>query len=134
MRKISKELREEVYNKFGGLCAYTGTPLEPDWQIDHIEPQFLFNLGYRVGNKDDISNLVPVQRIVNHYKRACDLNTFRNWLLGDLHKRLQKLPKNPKADKSLKHKEYLLKVATLFNITPEKPFNKVFYFETINNI
>lgn len=30
--------RERIYNKFGGLCAYSGTPLEDDWQIDHICP------------------------------------------------------------------------------------------------
>lgn len=30
--------RERIYNKFGGLCAYSGTPLEDDWQIEHIDP------------------------------------------------------------------------------------------------
>ena len=30
--------RERIYNKFGGLCAYSGTSLEDDWQIDHVKP------------------------------------------------------------------------------------------------
>lgn len=29
--------REKVYSKFDGKCAYSGTPLESDWQIDHME-------------------------------------------------------------------------------------------------
>jgi 5-methylcytosine-specific restriction endonuclease McrA len=36
---MKKQLREEVYNKYGGLCAYTGKPLGDDWQIDHIHPK-----------------------------------------------------------------------------------------------
>jgi len=46
-----------------------------------------------------------------------------------LHERLKKLPKNPKAEKSIKRKKYLLKVAEFFDIKPDKPFNGKFYFE-----
>lgn len=35
---ISKKIREQVYNKFGGKCAYTGQPLDDKWQVDHAEP------------------------------------------------------------------------------------------------
>ncbi|MCF8218757.1 MAG: hypothetical protein K9J21_07220 [Bacteroidales bacterium] len=48
-----------------------------------------------------------------------------------LHKRLAALPKNPKVEKSIKRKQYLLKVASYFEITENKPFIGVFYFETI---
>jgi 5-methylcytosine-specific restriction endonuclease McrA len=40
---MNKKLRFQVYNKYNGLCAYTGTPLDDDWQVDHIIPQFKFN-------------------------------------------------------------------------------------------
>ncbi len=123
-KRISKELRIKIYNKFGGLCAYTGTALKDDWQVDHITP--VIN-----GGLTEYNNLIPCQKIVNHYKRACDLETFRTWLLGELHLRLRKLPINPKVEKSINHKRYLLEVAGLFNITRNNPFNQIFYFETL---
>ena len=115
--------RKLVYNKYNGRCAYSGTQLEEDWQIDHKNPK-------KNGGTDDIDNLMPVQRIINHYKRASGLELFRIWLLGGLHHRLKKLPKNPKTMKSKKKKEYLLDVAKYFNITADKPFCGKFYFET----
>ena len=114
--------REQVYNKFNGLCAYTGTRLKDDWQVDHIVP-------VSNGGTNDIENLLPAQRIVNHYKGALPLKAFREWYLGGLHLRLKKLPKNPKAENSIRHKAYLLEVAELFGISIDKPFDGVFYFE-----
>lgn len=124
----------EVFNKFGGKCAYTGTVLEDDWQVDHLKPKIGYEVGpYRYeGDPNDILNLVPAQRIVNHYKRSSPIDLFRTWLLGGLHERLKKLPKNPKIEKSAKKKAYLLEVAGLFGITEEKPFDGKFYFEKVS--
>jgi len=116
--------RKAVYDKYGGRCAYTGTPLNEDWQVDHIVPKIL-------GGTDDIDNLLPVQRIVNHYKRDTNLEDFRTWLLGGLHERLRKLPKNPYTETGRNRKKYMLTVAWLFGITPDKPFKGTFYFEEI---
>ena len=130
---ISKKNREIIKKKFGGKCAYTGTDLLPDWQVDHVSPVIrnwwtstaLFEQCHA------IENMVPAQKIVNHYKGSLDLETFRNWFLGGLHERLKKLPKNPKVEKSIKKKAYLLEIARLFDIRPDKPFSGVFYFETL---
>ena len=136
---MTPTLRQKVYNKFNGRCAYSGTKLEDDWQVDHIIPKHLMNIlgpearkrmGFTPG-VDDMDNLMPVQKIVNHYKRSLTLEQFRVWYLGGLHKRLKKLPKNPKVERSINHKRYLLEVAGLFGITPDKPFSGVFYFEQI---
>ena len=127
--------RERIYNKFGGLCAYSGTPLENDWQIEHVAPvvrNWWTNTATFKEN-DNEDNMVPVQRIINHYKHSLTLHEFRTWLLGRLHERLKKLPKNPRTEKSKKRKEYLLKVAGYFEITEDKPFNGKFYFETITD-
>ena len=78
----------------------------------------------------NLDNMVPCQKIVNHYKGSLDLETFRTWFLGGLHERLKKLPKNPTAEKSIRRKAYLLEVARLFDIRPDKPFSGKFYFET----
>lgn len=113
--------RELIKNKFGGLCAYTGKPLGDDWQIDHIKPK-------RIGGTDDIDNLLPTIKIINHYKRAKDLESFRKYMLS-FHERLARLPKNPITPKSINRKKYLSDIAMLFGITKQKPFNGKFYFE-----
>jgi len=131
---ISKKDREQIKNKFGGKCAYTGTDLKEDWQVEHIIPlvRNWWTNTAMFPNAHKIDNMVPVQKIVNHYKGSLDLETFRNWFLGKLHERLKKVPKNPKVEKSKKKKEYILEVARLFDISEDKPFSGRFYFETIS--
>ncbi len=131
MGYISKKQREEIKQKFGGLCAYSGTPLEDDWQVDHIK-SLVRNWWDGTSMFPDAhcdENLVPVQKIINHYKGSKDLETFRTFLCG-LHERLDK-PKNPRTEKSKRKKEYLNKVASYFGITPTKPFDGIFYFERV---
>ena len=138
---VPKDLRERVRRKYGGRCAYSGTVLKTDWQVDHYYPVRYCNTVLpnvlpkitekAITNPNVFHNLMPAQRIINHYKRALTPERFKNWFLGGLHKRLQKLPKNPKVQKSIRHKQYLLEVAMLFDITEDKPFSGVFYFETL---
>lgn len=139
---MTKKQRELIYQKYGGRCAYTGRPLEPDWQVDHVVSHYLF--GYTI-MKDCVSreeynkrkkevnnmeNLVPALRIVNHYKRSLDLEGFRRYMM-DFHNRLARLPKKTKVERSAKRKEYIKKVADAFGITVDKPFGGLFYFETL---
>lgn len=137
---ISKKLREQVKQKYNGLCAYTGIPLDEKWQVDHILPKVLNNWilsGYEkngqqpLDNIDCIENLLPALRIVNHYKRSLDLEGFRKYMLN-FHKRLSKLPKQTTVDRTIKRIEYMNKVAEHFGISADKPFNGIFYFETLN--
>jgi hypothetical protein len=127
--------RERIYNKFGGLCAYSGTPLEADWQIEHINPvvRNCFSKGMMFKDSDNEENMVPVQKLINHYKHSMTLEEFRRWYLGGMHNRLKKLPKNPISDKNIKRKAYMLKIAAYFGITENNPFSGVFYFETITS-
>lgn len=123
--------REEIYNKYNGLCAYTGKPLGNDWQIDHmISKSSFFYLKLKLSDINNIDNLMPTLRIVNHYKRAYHLEEFRAYMMT-FHIRLAKLPKKTNVLRTQKRKEYMQKVAEAFGITTEKPFNGVFYFEKI---
>ena len=139
---IPVKLRQEVFEKYNGLCAYTGTELQDDWQVDHMVPVHRIKMvapemRHIMGWPKDpncISNLMPVQRIVNHYKRSLMLDQFKDWYLGGLHERLKKLPKNPRVEKSIRHKEYLLEVAELFGIEPDKPFCGELYFEQLEEV
>lgn len=131
-----------MYNKFNGLCAYTGKPLDEKWQVDHMlsKCRFGYSLWGKCKDRDEynnrlkevdiIDNLMPACRIVNHYKRALDLEGFRAYMLK-FHIRLGKLPKNTLVHKTQKRKEYMNNIAELFDITPTKPFNGKFYFETL---
>ena len=132
---VSKKNREVIKMKFNGKCAYTGTELKDDWQVEHVKPlvRNWWTNTAMFPDAHNIDNMVPVQKIVNHYKGSLDLETFRNWFLMGLQERLKKLPKNPKVEKSKKKKEYILEVARLFGIDVNTPFSGKFYFETLPN-
>ena len=137
--------RERIYNKFGGRCAYTGKPLGDDWQVDHVRSKImnegaayyqsvdLDEISRMIKSVDNIDNLFPAIRIVNHYKRSLDLEGFRD-RMTTFHKRLAKQPKNPVCERSIRRKEYMCKVADAFGITHEKPFSGKFYFETLKEV
>lgn len=144
------ELRNKVYNKYNGRCAYTGKPLDNDWQVDHITPQRIFDDNMDILksddkkwleafkaqfntpciDKDDIRNLLPALQIVNHYKRALDIEGFREYL-KNFHIRLSKLPKKTNSERTKKRIAYMNEVANAFDITIDNPFDGLFYFETL---
>lgn len=130
--KIIKSQREEIRMKYGGVCAYSGTPLDDDWQVDHIEPvvRNWWDGTCRFPENHNMDNLVPCQRVINKYKGSLSLETFRTWFMAGLHERLAKLPKNPKSEKGIRRKKFLLAVAGYFGITADKPFSGKFYFES----
>jgi hypothetical protein len=35
---IPKAIRQQVFNKYGGKCAYCGCDLQKGWHVDHVEP------------------------------------------------------------------------------------------------
>jgi hypothetical protein len=125
--------RERIYNKYGGICAYSGTRLESDWQIEHINPVIrdLRTGKITIKINDSEENIVPIQRLINNYKHSMSLEQFRKFLFH-MHERLQKLPRNPVTEKSKKRKKYLLQISGYFRITNDCPFSGKFYFETLN--
>lgn len=122
---MKKELRVQVYNKYGGRCAYCGKEIAyKDMQVDHLTPKILAHwyISERakqsmkvVGDSiDSFENLMPSCRRCNHYKRAYRLDEFRR-LMKTLHKRIQK--------------DYISKVAIDYGIVRLIPFDGIFYFE-----
>lgn len=103
------EIRKTVYEKYGGHCAYCGRKISiEEMQVDHIKPK-------RMGGDDGTGNLNPSCRLCNHYKRANCIETFRNWSLGWLVKRLEK--------------HYLFRVAVAFHMVEVKGWDGKFYYE-----
>ncbi len=68
---ISKKIRQQVYDKCGGHCAYCGREIAyKDMQVDHICPQYL-------GGNDRIENLNPACRMCNFRKGTSSIENFR---------------------------------------------------------
>lgn len=71
--------RLDVFDKYGGRCAYCGVTLTLDrkgdnaFQVDHLHPRYL-------GGTNDLDNLVPACRICNHYKKTFSVEQFREQL------------------------------------------------------
>lgn len=83
--EMKKELRERVYKRYGGRCAYCGEKIEyKAMQIDHIVPKERFSLLYRQSSRlygvDDIENLNPSCRKCNNFKTVWTLEEFRREL------------------------------------------------------
>ena len=114
---MKKSLREEVWAKYDGHCAYCGTSLEyKNMQVDHYYPQKNPKYAEVYGNVkiNDIENLMPSCRRCNHYKRGDIPETFRR-MMRTLHDRVASI--------------YIVKVAIDYGIVKIEPFDGKFYFE-----
>lgn len=80
--------RQNIYNKFGGRCAYCGKPISIDeMQIDQLVPPWhRLSDGQLVKNAargiDDDDNLMPSCHACNYYKSQLSLEDFRELLKG----------------------------------------------------
>lgn len=73
-KSIPKKIREAVYQKYDGHCAYCGEKITiSEMQVDHFTP--LYN-----GGKETIDNYMPACRQCNHYKDTFTIEKFRNEL------------------------------------------------------
>ena len=112
---FSKAIRQSVYAKYNGRCAYCGREIAyKDMQVDH----FVAKRGWNESGSDDISNLMPACRMCNHYKRANSLETFRHYI--------QEIPRKLREN-------YIYKVGVVYGnvIECEKPI--IFFFEKERN-
>lgn len=111
-KSIPKNIREKVYEKYDGRCAYCGQLITyEDMQVDHIEPLYQ-------GRQDEIENYNPSCRMCNFYKHTKDLEQFR--------KELEKLQERLK-------KVYIYRLALKHGLIVEKENRVTFYFEKGNN-
>lgn len=105
---MKKQIREQVYAKYGGHCAYCGKKIDyKDMQVDHIT-------SLRKGGENSVENYNPSCGRCNHYKRSLDMEEFRDYIIT-LHERIEK--------------DYITKVAIDYGIVKIEPFDGTFYFE-----
>lgn len=79
--KIPKAKRMEVYQKFGGHCAYCGCKLEyKDMQVDHLDAVYRAEAEGREAS-DSIDNFNPSCRMCNFYKGTLTIEEFRKKIM-----------------------------------------------------
>ena len=116
-KTISKKVREAVYDKYQGHCAYCGKKLEyKDMQLDHMIPRQREHFKkYTEEEIECFENYMPSCRRCNHYKRAHSLETFREMI--------ETIPQKLIRD------NYIYKVGLDYNLIEEHPHKIEFYFE-----
>lgn len=111
-KPIPKKIREQVYKKYNGHCAYCGCEIDyKDMQVDHVISV------YGKDGSNDLDNLMPTCRMCNFYKSTYSLDDFRK-NLETLHERLRK--------------PFIYRLALKYRLIEEHKKNVVFYFENEN--
>lgn len=112
-KPVSKEIRQLVYNKCNGHCAYCGCELEyKDMQVDHI-------VAVGRGGSNDIDNLLPSCRQCNYDKHKKTIEGFRKRISKELYKSLERV--------------FVYKLAKKYKLVEEKPRTVKFYFEELQD-
>lgn len=135
-----KKLKDEVYEKCNGRCAYCGDPININvMQTDHIVPQrnwkWIFQNKHITASYhkhvpeflrhltetdlNHIDNLNPACRVCNKWKSAHYLELFRSELQDQLSR--------------LNARSANFRIAKRFGQIEETPKPIIFYFETLTN-
>jgi hypothetical protein len=116
-KSLSPKVREAVYHKYDGHCAYCGKELGPkEFQVDHIIPVQRERFGkYSEEQIECFENYVPACRTCNHYKRAHSLEVFRRYI--------EEIPMKLERD------NYIYRIGKKYGLIEEHPRKIRFYFE-----
>ena len=107
-------IREKVFNKYKGHCAYCGCELTiKQMKIDHFESNFQSKYNKKEIN-NSFENLMPSCRMCNFYKNYKDIETFRE----DLETLLERV-----------NKPFIYRLAKKYDLVEERKKQITFYFE-----
>lgn len=121
-KAIPKKVREQVYKKCNGHCAYCGCEIPfKGFNVDHLHclKNYEYTEEFTGIDVHNIENLMPACGSCNRYKATMDLETFR--------KQLWKIPDRLKRDSSTYN------IALRFGMIKENREPIKFYFETIDD-
>lgn len=125
-RKLTQNQRMQIWQKYGGRCAYCGEPIEyKDMQVDHIKPKFhtwtedekqrLLPEG--VCGDDSMENLNPSCRMCNFRKGTDTIEGFRDAIKHSL---------------VCLERSFTYRLAKRYGLVKEIPQKVEFYFEVYN--
>lgn len=125
-KTIPKAIRQKVYEKYNGHCAYCGCKLEyRDMQVDHIVSVYS-NEYYEMGDRKPIKDTLADNELNNikNYNPSCRMCNFYKSTLGieDFRKRLQTL-------KDRLEKQFIYRLAKKYGIIKENDAKIRFYYE-----
>lgn len=117
-KTLTKQQRQQVYEKYNAHCAYCGCELEyKDMQVDHLIPLNDWNNTHTDEELWSMDNLMPSCRLCNHYKRSYTLEHFRE--------AIEKIPFKLNRD------SYIYRVGVKYGMVSANEHSVKFYFETI---
>lgn len=80
-KPIPKMIRQQVYEKYNGHCAYCGCELDiKDMQVDHLNSVYRAEIEGREAD-NSIDNFMPACRMCNFYKGTATIEELRRKLL-----------------------------------------------------
>ena len=128
MRKpLSKAVRQQVYDKYGGHCAYCGREIKmSEMQVDHAtafaqqwyaKKEKCEEVAQMIADDsiNDLSNLMPACRACNFYKGINDIDGLRRRILTDLEHTCRST--------------FQTRLAMQYGMIEYKPWDGKFYFE-----
>lgn len=124
-KPLSKKIREIVYAKYDGHCAYCGCELEMrQMQVDHIKSVYVSTAqnGWNSTQDDSIENLMPSCRQCNFYKGVGNIEYLRRMLKDTLYHTLYHTCVD----------NFQTKLVMKYGILTLKPWNGLFFFEKYN--
>ena len=115
-KPIPKMIRQQVYEKYNGHCAYCGCELDiKDMQVDHLYS--VYRAEYEGRDIDDsIDNYMPACRQCNYYKGTSTIDEFRRKIL-----QLERTALIP----------FPVRLAQKYGIIQVKEWDMKFYFEKL---
>lgn len=72
------KVREKVFNKYSGKCAYCGDPLKKRFTIDHIIPKRRGDPKHKNKGTDELTNYNPCCFSCNSSKGTFSLDEWRD--------------------------------------------------------
>ena len=121
-KSLSPKVREAVYYKYDGHCAYCGKELTTkEFQVDHLIPVQRERFGkYTEEQLERFENYMPACRRCNHYKRAHSLEVFRKYI--------EEIPVKLYRD------NYIYKVGLDYGLVEAHEHKIKFYFEWLEEL
>lgn len=119
--KLNKKQREELKQKYGGLCAYCGCALPERWHADHFEPVIRLNDDRSAERPENhtILNMMPSCASCNISKGRQRLDEWRKWIERHVN--------------SLNSYHPIYRIAKVYGLIVETGNPVIFYFEKFDS-
>ena len=119
-----RQIRQEVFKKYNGKCAYCGCELQKGWHVDHIKPAWhnwdgediKLRLKIEKG-KDELDNYNPSCPRCNKWKSTFSIDQFRDEISMQIER--------------LKRDSSSFRMALDYGLIKETETKVKFYFETL---